>query len=94
MSSPGHCDGSVDGVHEDCCLHDLRPGHKHFPGQICCWCGDLFLPRTDSKDHGMYEPGISSIDRKLRAVVAQKEEWIKEQERKKFREDYGTEPYF
>lgn len=94
MSGDGRCDAGVEGVHDDCCLHDVPRGSKHFPGQICCWCGDLYLSRTDTTDHGMYEPGVSVVERKRRAVVSRKEEWLKEQEREKFRQDYGSEPYF
>lgn len=38
------------------CLHDLRQGEEHAPGQVCCWCGDIFLERTDAANHGEYLP--------------------------------------
>lgn len=101
MSSPGRCDAAVEGVHEDCCLHELRRGEGVKPerprdgfGQICCWCGDLFLSRQDGADHGEYEPGIAPSVKKRREATGRKEERIKEKERKQFRKDYGMEPDF
>jgi len=94
VSESGRCDAGVEGVHEDCCLHDLPYGAKHAPGQVCCWCGDLFLARYDTKQHGEYEPGISTTQRLKREAAGRKEERLKEKERKQFREDYGAEPYF
>jgi hypothetical protein len=40
----------------DHCLHELRSGERHYPGQVCCWCGDVFLPPTDATRHGPYMP--------------------------------------
>ena len=47
-----------DGRDETCCLHDLLPGDKWYPGQVCCWCGLIFAPRweEDGEYHGEYAP--------------------------------------
>ena len=49
-------------------------------GQVCCWCGNLYLSRQDAGKHGMYEPGIAPSVEKKRAATARKEERIKEKE--------------
>lgn len=80
------CRGAVEGVHEDHCLHDLRRSDaaarltlkdrdpREGPGQICCWCGDLFLSRSDNgNSHGEYEPGIAVWLRKKREASGRKE---------------------
>lgn len=78
------CDSAVEGVHEACCLHDLRKGEGlkperegDGPGQICCWCGVYFLDRHDG-GHGQYEPGIPKTTRGRREATARKEARIKE----------------
>ncbi len=45
-----------DGGERNCCLHDLPDDAQHAPGQCCCWCGDVFLPRSDVTEHGNYKP--------------------------------------
>jgi hypothetical protein len=38
------------------CLHDLPDDDLNAPGQVCCWFGDIFLPRSDAIQHGQYKP--------------------------------------
>lgn len=57
------CEGAVEGVHDDCCQHDLPPRHPEPPGMVCCWCGLLFEREIL---HGPYEPGISKAEEKYR----------------------------
>jgi hypothetical protein len=49
------CSGASPGVHEAHCLHDLPDKHEAAPGQVCCWCGDLYVPRLFG-EHGEYLP--------------------------------------
>lgn len=45
------CSHGIEGVREDCCLHDL-PSHR-----VCCWCGLNFLPsREPQSSHGPFDP--------------------------------------
>ena len=55
------CEGAVEGVHEDHCTHDLPPDAQHAPGTVCCWCGDIFLPNSDSSEHGEYLPKVMTV---------------------------------
>ena len=94
---PCSCDGGIEGVHEDCCLHDLRRGEGLPPerprdgfGQICCWCGNLYLSRQDGGGHGEYEPGIAPSVKKKREATGRKEERIRVKEEAQYREDYGV----
>lgn len=69
---PQRCEGAVEGVHEDHCPHDLPPDDKHAPGSVCCWCGDIFLPLSDSNEHGEYLPKVMTIPEKPAAKKAPK----------------------
>ena len=46
------CDEGVEGVREDCCVHDA-PGKNE---QVCCYCGLVYASRRDSSRHGQYAP--------------------------------------
>ena len=59
------CEGAVEGVHEECCQHDLPAEHKDAPGLVCCWCGLLFEREIL---HGPYEPGLDAAEVKYRQV--------------------------
>ena len=51
------CQEGEEGVHENHCFHDLPATSKHFPGSVCCWCGDIFLLEWDAvAEHGEYLP--------------------------------------
>jgi hypothetical protein len=51
------CIEGIEGVREHCCTHELPFGHKHFPGFVCCWCGDIYaIWDFDHKDHGENRP--------------------------------------
>lgn len=63
------CPEAVEGVREDCCLHDLSKESAYAPGRICCHCGDFFFPEGDGP-HGQYEPRISKREQKRRERVA------------------------
>lgn len=78
--STGRCSEAVEGVHEDCCLHDLRRGDKYFPGQVCCWCGLIFLARETwwTSDHGEYEPALPKTVLKRREAAGRKETRLRE----------------
>jgi hypothetical protein len=39
-----------------CCLHDLADNHEHAPGRVCCWCGDIFMPYSETTEHGQFKP--------------------------------------
>lgn len=53
------CSEEEEGVHEGHCFHDLPAASKHFPGSVCCWCGDIFLLDWDEvSPHGEYLPKI------------------------------------
>ena len=54
---PMECGEGEEGVHEDCCTHELPEGDPHHPGQVCCWCGGIFVERYfDQAEHGKYLP--------------------------------------
>lgn len=76
------CSDGVEGMHEDCCLHDLPRGAKHAPGQVCCWCGDIFLARETwwTSKHGEYEPGLPKTELKRREATGRKEARLKARE--------------
>jgi hypothetical protein len=53
------CSEAEEGVHENHCYHDLPASDQHFPGSVCCWCGDIFLLEWDDvAPHGAYLPKI------------------------------------
>ena len=90
------CECGVEGVHEDHCLHDLRKGEGPKPerprdgyGQVCCWCGDLFLSRGEG-DHGEYEPGLSRSVKERREAAGRKEARLKLKENREHAKDYGS----
>jgi hypothetical protein len=66
------CEEAVEGVFEECCLHDLPRKDRHAPGAVCCWCGLIYLPRTDAKIHGKYEPGLSKTELKKREAAGRR----------------------
>lgn len=45
---------------EACCLHDLPDNHPLAPGRVCCWCGEIYLPHSDSTVHGEYKPKLTA----------------------------------
>lgn len=45
------CDGN-----EVCCLHDLPDADVNAPGRVCCWCGGIYLPHSETTVHGEYKP--------------------------------------
>ena len=91
------CSGAIEGVHEDHCLHDLRRGEGVRPerkrdghGQVCCWCGDLFLSRSDGgAGHGEYEPGIAASVKLKREATGRVEARTKLRENREYAKDYG-----
>jgi hypothetical protein len=53
------CSEAEEGVHEGHCFHDLPATSEHFPGSVCCWCGDIFLLDWDEvSEHGEYLPKV------------------------------------
>lgn len=64
---PNECSEAEEGVHEHCCHHDLPDDHKHAPGQVCCWCGDIYLPDYEpTAAHGEYRPRTTAVLKKRR----------------------------
>jgi hypothetical protein len=67
------CPEAVEGVHEDCCLHDLPRRHPEAPARVCCWCGDLYGADFEAMaEHGEYEPGLRVAERRKRARNAER----------------------
>lgn len=66
------CEGAVAGVHEDHCTHELPPDAEHAPGEVCCWCGDIFAPRYDGNDHGEYLPKVMTVPKKKKKRKARR----------------------
>lgn len=61
------CPEGIEGVHEHCCLHDLPASDEHAPGQVCCWCGGVYLHReSETTDHGPYIPRVFKPRKKKR----------------------------
>lgn len=97
------CEMGVEGVHEDHCLHDLRRGEgikpeskreRANPGQVCCWCGDLFLDRFDHNEHGEYEPGIAPSVKAKREAAGRVEARRTLRENEEHARSYGSESGF
>ncbi len=53
------CSEAEEGVHESHCFHDVPATDKHFPGAVCCWCGDIFaVTWEECPSHGEYLPDV------------------------------------
>ena len=53
------CDEGVEGVREGHCFHDIPAEEEHFPGLVCCWCGDIFMADVPPNvEHGEYLPQV------------------------------------
>jgi len=63
------CIEGIEGVHEHCCLHDLPASSRHAPGQVCCWCGDVYTQReAETTEHGEYLPRVFKSKAKKKKV--------------------------
>lgn len=53
------CEKRIEGVRENCCIHDLPASDKYAPGAVCCWCGLVYMDRErESTKHGQYLPKV------------------------------------
>lgn len=68
------CAGGVEGVHENCCCHELPKKHRFYPAQICCHCGTAWHVENRAAPCGQYEPGISMTEFKKREIQADKDD--------------------